>query len=488
MSQEVRNLEPKQLWNKFADLNAVPRPSKKEERVIEFMKDFGNSLGLETFEDEIRNVIIRKPATPGMENRKAIVLQGHLDMVHQKNADTVFDFDTQGIDMYVDGDWVRARGTTLGADNGLGVATIMAILESKDIPHPAIEALFTIDEETGMTGALNLKGGILQGEILLNLDTEEDDEIDIGCAGGIDVTATRSYNEEEVPEGSVGHIITVKGLKGGHSGMDIHKGLGNANKIMNRLLFDGFENFGLQVSEINGGSLRNAIPRESVAKVIIAEMFDEAYIFDMQEIINDIKAEYKTTEPNLAIEIVKCDLPKKVMDLGVQEGIIRSIYAAHNGVYRMSADMEDLVETSNNIARIIIKDGEITIGCLTRSSVETSKFDLANALRSAFELVGCEVTLSGSYPGWTPNVKSEILDVLVPIYEKQNGGEKPKVVACHAGLECEILGTNYPDMDMISFGPTIHGAHSPDERASISSAKKYWKFVLEILESIPMKN
>ena len=486
MSQEIRNLEPKALWNKFADLNEVPRPSKKEERVIEFMKNFGNSLGLETFEDDIRNVIIRKPATPGMENRKAIVMQGHLDMVHQKNADTVFDFDTQGIDMYVDGDWVRARGTTLGADNGLGVATIMAILESKDIPHPAIEALFTIDEETGMTGALNLKGGILQGQILLNLDTEEDDEIDIGCAGGIDVTATRSYNEEEVPEGSVGHIITVKGLNGGHSGMDIHKGLGNANKIMNRLLFDAFENFGLQVAEINGGSLRNAIPRESVAKVIISEMFDEAYIFDMQEIINDIKAEYKTTEPNLTIEIVKCDLPKKVMDLGVQEGIIRAIYAAHNGVYRMSADMEDLVETSNNIARVIVKDGEISIGCLTRSSVETSKFDLANALRSAFELVGCEVELSGSYPGWTPNVNSEILDTLVGIYEKQNG-EKPKVVACHAGLECGILGTNYPDMDMISFGPTIHGAHSPDERASISSAQKYWKFVLEILSNIPVK-
>ena len=486
MSQEIRNLEPKELWNKFADLNAVPRPSKKEDRVIEFMKNFGNSLGLETFEDDIRNVIIRKPATPGMENRKAIVLQGHLDMVHQKNGDTIFDFDTQGIEMYVEGDWVRARGTTLGADNGLGVAMIMAILESKTIKHPAIEALFTIDEETGMTGALNLKGGILNGEILLNLDTEEDDEIDIGCAGGIDVTATRSYNEEETPEGSVGYTITVKGLNGGHSGMDIHKGLGNANKIMNRLLFDGFENFGLQVAEINGGSLLNAIPRESVAKVIIASMYDEAFVFDMQEIIGDIKAEFKTTEPNLTIEIVKSDLPSKVMDLGVQEGIIRSIYAAHNGVYRMSADMEDLVETSNNVAKVVIKNGEITISCLTRSSVESSKFDLANALRAAFELCGCEVTLAGSYPGWTPNVKSEILDLLVTIYEKQNN-EKPKVVACHAGLECGILGTNYPDMDMISFGPTIHGAHSPDERASIKSSQKFYKFVLEILENIPVK-
>jgi dipeptidase D len=278
MSQEIRNLVPKNLWNKFADLNAVPRPSKKEGSVIQFMKDFGNNLGLETFEDYIRNVIIRKPATPGMENRKALVLQGHLDMVHQKNNDTTFDFDKQGIDMYVDGDWVRARGTTLGADNGLGVAMIMAILESKDIKHPAIEALFTIDEETGMTGALNLKGGILQGEILLNMDTEEDDEIDIGCAGGIDVTANRSYHEEETPEHSVGYTITVRGLNGGHSGMDIHKGLGNANKIMNRLLFDGFENFGLQISEISGGSLRNAIPRESIAKIIVAAMYDEAFV------------------------------------------------------------------------------------------------------------------------------------------------------------------------------------------------------------------
>lgn len=487
MSQEIRNLEPKPLWNKFADLNAVPRPSKKEERVIEFMKNFGTSLGLETFEDEIRNVIIRKPATPGMENRKPIVLQGHLDMVHQKNNDTNFDFDTQGIDMYVDGDWVRAKGTTLGADNGLGVAMMMAILESTDIKHPAIEALFTIDEETGMTGALNLKGGVLQGEILLNMDTEEDDEIDIGCAGGIDVTATRGYNEEETPEGSVGYTITVKGLQGGHSGMDIHKGLGNANKIMNRLLFDGFENFGLQIAEISGGSLRNAIPRESVAKVIIAEMYDEAFVFDMQEVIGDIKTEFKTMEPNLTIEIVKNDtVPAKVMDLGVQEGLLRAIYAAHNGVYRMSADMEDLVETSNNIARVIVKDGQISIQNLTRSSVESSKMDLANALRSAYELFGCEVDFAGSYPGWTPNVNSEILDVLTSIYEKQNG-EKPKVVACHAGLECGILGMNYPNMDMISFGPTIHGAHSPDERASIKSSQKFWKFVLEILENIPVK-
>mgnify|MGYP006159131277 FL=1 len=487
MSQEIRNLEPKVLWNQFANLNAVPRPSKKEDRVIAFMKDFGNQLGLETFEDDIRNVIIRKPATPGMENRKPVVLQGHLDMVHQKNADTQFDFDTQGIDMYVDGDWVRARGTTLGADNGLGVAAIMAILESKDIPHPAIEALFTIDEETGMTGALNLKGGILQGQILLNLDTEEDDEIDIGCAGGIDVTATAEFDEEDTPEGSVGYTITVKGLNGGHSGMDIHKGLGNANKIMNRLLFDGFDNFGLQIASIQGGSLRNAIPRESVAKVIIAEVYDEAFVFDMQQIVNEIKSELKSTEPNLEIGFEKMEVtPSKVMPSIAQFYFVRAMYTAHNGVYRMSADFDNLVETSNNIAKVDLANGQLSVQCLTRSSVESAKMDLANALRSAFELMGCEVEFSGSYPGWTPNSKSEILDVLTSIYEKQNK-EKAKVVACHAGLECGILGANYPDMDMISFGPTIHGAHSPDERASISSAQKFWKFLVEVLATIPVK-
>ena len=487
MSQEVRNLEPKALWNKFADLNEVPRPSKKEERVIAFMMEFGEKLGLPVIKDHVGNVIIKKPATAGMENRKTVVLQSHLDMVHQKNNDTVFDFDTQGIEMYVDGDWVRANGTTLGADNGLGVATIMAILESSEIEHPAIEALFTIDEETGMTGAMGLEGGMLEGQILLNLDTEEDDEIDIGCAGGVDVTATAEYDEEDTPEGSVAYQITVKGLVGGHSGMDIHKGLGNANKIMNRLLFDGFDNFGLQISEINGGSLRNAIPRESVAKVIIAQTFDEAFVFDMQQIVNEIKAEFATTEPNLEVVFEKLDtLPAKVMPPVAQFYFVRAMYTAHNGVYRMSADFEGLVETSNNIAKVNVGEGKLSVKCLTRSSVETSKFDLANALRSAFELMGCEVEFSGSYPGWTPNPNSEILEVLKDIYEKQNG-EKPNVVACHAGLECGILGTNYPTMDMISFGPTIKGAHSPVERASISSAQKYWKFVLEILKNIPLK-
>ena len=486
MNSEIRQLKPQQLWNKFADLNAIPRPSKKEERVIAFMMDFGKKLGLETIKDEVGNVIMKKPATAGMENRTTVVLQSHLDMVHQKNNDTDFDFDKQGIDMYVYGDWVRARGTTLGADNGLGVATIMAILESTDIPHPAIEALFTIDEETGMTGAKGLKGGLLNGGILLNLDTEEDDEIGVGCAGGIDVTAIRTYTEEETPEFKTGFKITVKGLQGGHSGMQIHEGLGNANKIMNRLLFDGFENFGLRISEIDGGSLRNAIPRESKAIVAVDTINEESFIAETTELAEAIKTELKTMEPDLVILISKVETPKVIMDLGVQEGLTRAIYAAQNGVYRMSADIPELVETSNNLARVVVKNGKIKIACLTRSSVESSKMDLANTLRSTFELTGCEVELSGDYPGWTPNMDSPILKIMTQLYEDLNG-EKPHVAACHAGLECGILGTNYPDMDMISFGPNIKGAHSPDERAQISSAQKYWKFVLEILKNIPAK-
>lgn len=486
MNTEIRKLEPQALWENFSDLNAVPRPSKKEEKVIAFMMDFGKKLHLETIKDEVGNVIIKKPATNGMEYRKTVVLQSHLDMVHQKNNDTVFDFDTEGIKMKIDGDWVKAEGTTLGADNGIGVAAIMAILQSTDIAHPAIEALFTIDEETGMTGAMGLKGGLLKGDILLNLDTEEDDEIDIGCAGGVDVTAFREYDEEETPQDVVAYKIAVKGLQGGHSGMDIHKGLGNANKIMNRLLFDGFENFGLRISELNGGGLRNAIPRESIAIVVIDKVQDEAFQFEFEQLVNVIKHELAVTEPNLSITLESTNMPENVMELGVQEGILRSLYAAHNGVYAMSRSISDLVETSNNIARVIIKNGEIKILCLTRSSVESAKFDLANALRSAFELSGCEVTFTGSYPGWEPNVNASILKVLKEQYEKLFG-EKPNVVACHAGLECGILGQNYPDMEMISFGPTIKGAHSPDEKVNIKSVQKFWKYLLEILKNTPEK-
>lgn len=486
MSNEIRNLEPKIIWNHFADLNAIPRPSKKEEQVIEFMMNFGKNLHLETFTDSVGNVIIKKPATKNFEDRKTIVLQSHLDMVHQKNSSTIFDFENEGINMFIEGDWVTADGTTLGADNGMGVAAIMAVLSSKEIQHPTIEALFTIDEETGMTGAMGLKPGLLEGEILLNLDTEEDDEIGMGCAGGVDITATRKYSEELTPDNAKGFSITVKGLNGGHSGMDIHKGLGNANKIMNRLLFEGFTKFGLRISEINGGSLRNAIPRESKAIVSIDAVSMEIFLKEIQQLITRIKNEFLTVEPNLIIEIQKVTTPEKVMEVGVQENFIKAIYTSLNGVYRMSPTISGLVETSNNIARVIAKEGLIKINCLTRSSSDSSKQDLTNSLKSAFELAGFDIEVSGEYPGWQPNIHSKILEVVSNIYEELHG-KKARVAACHAGLECGILGQNYPTMDMVSFGPTILGAHSPDEKVSISSTQKFWNFLQEILKNIPKK-
>lgn len=361
----------------------------------------------------------------------------------------------------------------------------MNILESADIKHPAVEALFTIDEETGMTGAMGLQAGYLDGEILLNLDTEEDDEIDIGCAGGIDITAENVYNEVHTPPNSTGYSIAVTGLNGGHSGMDIHKGLGNANKIMNRLLYENLDF--IRVSEINGGSLRNAIPRESFATISVYNSKKDVFLKRMKKVAKEIKVEFKTVDPNLDISISEADTPERVMTTVSQTALLKTIYAAHNGVYRMSNEMDDLVETSNNIARIIVKNEAIKIMCLTRSSIESSKFDLANTLKATFELAGYEVTLSGSYPGWKPNVNSPILNVLSSTYEKLFN-HKAAIVACHAGLECGILGTNYPDMDMISFGPTIQGAHSPDERAHIKSTQKFWKFLLTILENIPFKS
>lgn len=484
MNEEIRALEPKVLWNKFADLNAVPRPSKKEERVIEFIKNFGNSLDLKTEVDSVGNVVIYKAATKGMESRKKIVLQAHLDMVHQKNNDTDFDFDTQGIDMHVDGDWVRARGTTLGADNGLGVATMMAILESDSIEHPAIEALFTIDEETGMTGAKGLSPDLLEGDILLNLDTEEDDEIGIGCAGGVDITATKKYDEEKMPETYRSYSVKVKGLSGGHSGMDIIKGLGNANKLMNRLLNNTSENFKMRISEINGGGLRNAIPRESEAIIALPDTEEESFKNEFESRAKSIKAEYASLEPNLSIDLQRTTSQNSVMDLKSQKEILLALAGTHNGVYRMSPEIEGLVETSNNVAKVTLKDGEVYIKCLTRSSVESSKNDLADSLTAIFNLAGFEVTLSGEYPGWAPNSDSAILKTLDEIYQRVNG-EKADIAACHAGLECGIIGSHYPNMDMISFGPTIRGAHSPDERASVKSAQKYWKFLLEVLKNIP---
>lgn len=486
MSISIESLEPKALWHHFAALNAVPRPSKKEERVIKFMQDFGNSQGFETITDEVGNVLIRKPASPGMENRQTVVLQSHLDMVHQKNADTDFDFLSQGIEMYVDGDWVRAKGTTLGADNGIGVATMMALLVSRDIAHPPLELLFTIDEETGMTGAQGLKGGLLNGSIMLNLDTEDDRELTIGCAGGVDVTATGSYNEENIPFDFSAYKISITGLTGGHSGMDIHLGRGNANKLMNRILYQAADKFNARVYSIDGGSLRNAIPRESFAEVAVPEAKADVFEQFLQNQAETIKAEHTQTDPNLQILGEPTDLPSAAISYDFQNQLLRALYACPNGIYRMSPSIAGLVQTSNNLARVLVRDGSYSIQCLTRSSVDSEKFDLASAIQSAFELAGASVTLKGAYPGWTPKPTASIVQTMTHVY-RQLFQEEPHVNACHAGLECGILGGNYPEMEMISFGPNITGAHSPDEKVQISSVQKFWGFLLATLQQIPVK-
>jgi dipeptidase D len=484
MPESVRDLLPTPLWNHFDDLNAVPRPSKREARVIEFTRKFGESLGLKTMVDEVGNVIIRKPASPGMENRIPIVMQSHLDMVHQKNADTDFDFETQGIDMYVDDDWVKARGTTLGADNGIGVASIMTVLASDDIEHPALEGLFTIDEETGMTGAQGLKGGLLNGKILLNLDTEADHEITIGCAGGVDVTARQTYSAEPASDRAGGYRIFVRGLTGGHSGMDIHLGHANANKLINRLLWGAARQFGVRVAEIDGGGLRNAIPRESVALVAITKDHAEDFEAWIAAAADVIRNEYSTTDPHVEIGCEAISVPDNVLPSQLQRMLLGAIYACPNGIWRMSPEIDGLVQTSNNVARVLVKGGEVTIGCLTRGSVNSERDDLANAVAATFELTDATVEQSGAYTGWQPSPESAIVKLMSSLYVELFG-DQPHVCACHAGLECGILGQNYPDIQMISFGPNIFGAHSPDERVQISSVQKYWRFLLETLKRIP---
>jgi dipeptidase D len=483
----ISQLEPKSLWTYFDKLNAIPRPSKKEERVRAWVVELGNNWGFKTQLDAVGNVLIQKPATPGMENRTRIVMQSHLDMVCQKNADTDFDFNTDGIRMYVDGDWVRAEGTTLGADNGIGVATILAILDSTDIPHPAIDALFTIDEETGMTGALGLQGGFLEGEILLNLDTEDDDEISIGCAGGVDVTSRSTYESEVPVAGLMTMKLALTGASGGHSGMDIHKGLANANKLMNRLLLSGYDAVDFRIEELAGGGLRNAIPRESHCTVVLDSGDADALTAAMDAEFAKIAAEYKTTDPELNLACVLSENPAgEVLPEDVQESLLLAIQACPVGIHRMSPDIANLVQTSNNLARVEVKNGTISIQCLCRSSVDSEKDDHARSIAASFALAGLDTDYSGMYPGWTPNPSSSIVATMKSLYEEKYG-EEPRVLACHAGLECGILGTNYPEMDMVSFGPNIRGAHSPDECVQISSVQKFWDYLLDALQQIPLK-
>jgi dipeptidase D len=486
MSNEILNLAPGQIWKNFYSLTQIPRPSKNEGRIIAFIRDFGENLKLETHVDGVGNVIIRKAATPGMENRKTVTLQTHLDMVPQKNSDTKHDFEKDPIDAYIDGEWVKARGTTLGSDNGMGVSAAMAVLESNEIAHGPIEALFTIDEETGMTGAFGIAPGMLKGEILLNLDSEDEGELYIGCAGGLDAVITLPYKEKPAPRKHNAFILSIKGLRGGHSGLDISLGRGNSNKLLCRFLYEASRKFGLRLSSFNGGNLRNAIPRESFATVMIPAKREKEFRAAVKEFAKIIKNEFQATEPDLRFEAAKSKKPKKVISRNGQSRLIRSIYACPNGVIRMSDGVPGLVETSNNLAIVKTEKRGATVCCLLRSSVDSAKLDLGQMIKSVFELAGANVELTGGYPGWKPNPDSPILHTMKKVYEDKYG-KTPEVKAVHAGLECGLIGGIYPKMDMISFGPTIRFPHSPDEKVLIESVGKFWDYLVETLKNIPAK-
>ena len=486
MNKEIFNLEPKQVWQNFYSLTQIPRPSKKEEKIQQFIIDFGDKLGLETIVDEVGNVIIRKPATKGMENRKGVILQGHLDMVPQKNSDKVHDFETDPIEAYIEGEWVTANGTTLGADNGMGVAAAMAVLQSTDLQHGPIEALFTCDEETGMTGAFGLKAGVMKGDILLNMDSEDEGELYVGCAGGTNANAKFTYKETPVPSGYKAFKLAITGLKGGHSGLEIILGRGNSNKLMNRFLKYSAIKHNLRLSWIDGGSLRNAIPREAFAIVTIPASEETQFVKSQGEYYQTFLKELSGVETDLKFTCEPVALPASLIDENTQKRLFNAIYACPNGVMRMSDAMPGLVETSTNLSSVKSGNGEIKIQCLLRSSVDSAKEELGEMVRAVFELAGAEIDLNGTYPGWKPNMKSPILKTMQDVYQKLYG-KIPEIKAIHAGLECGLLGGVYPKWDMISFGPTIRYPHSPDEKVLIASVDKFWKFLVETLKAMPVK-
>jgi dipeptidase D len=479
----LSSLPKSPYWKFFIDLNAVPRASKKEEAIRQHVIDFAKERKLDWEEDEVGNILIKKPAAKGFENRPTIALQGHLDMVHQKNGDVDFDFATQGIDMYVDGDWLRARGTTLGADNGLGVAAILAILDDTQLKHPALEALFTIDEETGMTGAMGLQQGWLKAKYLLNLDTEEEDEITIGCAGGVDTLVDHQLKVTSANSGNLGLKVSIKGLFGGHSGTDIHTGRANANKLLFRLLNQLQNRFAFGLSEVDGGGLRNAIPREAFALLSVPKDQMKDLILAANELTEVFSSEYSTTDPGLKVVLEEVKAPDSILDAVVQRQLILAIESCFNGVFRLSPDVDYLVETSSNLARLKLKDGTFNMQSLQRSSRESAKLDVSEVVAAPFEMLGAMVRREGSYPGWTPSPSSKLVEVLAELHREVFQRE-PKVLACHAGLECGLIGKAMPDAEMISFGPTIRNAHSPDECAHIPAAERVWNYLLKALETI----
>lgn len=483
----IKDLQPSAVWQNFYKLTQVPRPSGHEEKAREFMLNWAKENHIDATIDEAGNIIMRKAATPGMENRKGVILQGHLDMVPQKNEDTPHDFEKDPIQAYIDGEWVRAKGTTLGADNGMGVAAGMAILTSADIPHGPIEVLITATEETGMDGANGLKPGVLKGDILMNLDSETEGELYVGCAGGIDSSIEFKYKEEKVPAGSKAYRIAVKGLKGGHSGMDINLGRGNSNKLLFRFLKIYAKDLGIRLSSVSGGTLRNAIPRESFATVVLPAENTAKLQTAVKEAEAIYKAELTAKEPTLQVVAEETAMPAYIIDTCTQFRLTNSILACPNGAVRMIDSMPDTVETSNNLAIVQSQEGKIVINTLLRSSVETAKEALVQSIQAVFELASAdEICFQGGYPGWKPNPDSVILKEMQEIYQ-QLYGKKPAIMAIHAGLECGILGSKYPNWDMISFGPTICSPHSPDERVNIASVGKFWEYLKATLKNVPVK-
>lgn len=479
----MKHLEPTLLWNYFHNITQIPRPSKKEEKIIAYLESFATENNLAYKKDSVGNMLICKPATPGYENEKKVILQAHLDMVCEKNTDTEFNFDTDPIQAYVDGDFVKAKGTTLGGDNGIGVAMMLAVLTSTNAQHPALECLFTVDEETGLTGAFALDSKLLTGDVLINLDSEDDGIIFIGCAGGVDTTANLSYTLDETPAGYFGFTISVKGLKGGHSGDDINKGLGNANKIITRYLWLVNKEMDLRISHIDAGNLRNAIAREATVTACVPYAQKERIRVLLNYFTAEIETEIGKNEPNLKINIESTQLPKDIIDKKSSDILLNLLYACPHGVIAMSSDMPNLVETSTNLASVKMKpDNIIQITTSQRSSVESSKYDIANQVESVFLLGGATATHGDGYPGWKPNLNSNILRIAQKAYQDLFETES-QVKAIHAGLECGLFLEKYPHLDMISIGPQMYGVHSPDERLSISSTQKCWKWLLEILKA-----
>lgn len=486
MSKDILTLKPTVLWQHFYELTQIPRPSKKEAAVIEYLKNFGKSHGLQTIVDEVGNVIIKKAATPGMENRKGVILQGHIDMVPQANSGSTHDFEKDPIDAYIDGDWVTANGTTLGADNGMGVAAALAVLEATDLVHGPVEALFTVDEEAGMGGAFGLKAGLLDGDILLNMDSEDEGELYVGCAGGTNANIWFDASWQDAPKGYLPFDLAVSGLKGGHSGIDIPLERGNSNKILFRFLFETAKKTDLRIAMINGGSLRNAIPRESFMTVLVPAQYGETLQKEVAAFDAIVKKELSSADPGVTVSVKAGSGAPKVLETSVADRLIRSVYATPNGVVRMSTDMKGLVETSTNLAIIKSSDTGIKIQCLLRSSVDSAKEDLKNQFESVFTLAGADIKFDGEYPGWKPNMDSPILKASQKVYEGMYG-VIPEIKAIHAGLECGLLGGVYPHWDMLSFGPTIRFPHSPDEKVNIETVQKFWDFLVQILASVPAK-